>query len=140
MELYPSIIQNRITMTEEKLKHYIEERRQGQPHEAFRVPEGYFDTLCDRVMSQLPESQVKTRRVSMLHVWRYAAVALVGALVCSSVLLIPRLKQGEKNLSKVEAEMMYNIETACYDEDYLGEALEYVGIDNNEIALYLTEN
>ena len=92
-------------MTEERLKHYIEEKRQGKSHEVFKVPEGYFDNLCDRVMSQLPEKQVHTRRVSMLRVWRYAAVAVIGALICTSVLLIPRLKQGEASLSQAEADM-----------------------------------
>lgn len=126
-------------MTEERLKHYIEEKRQGKSHEVFKVPEGYFDNLCDRVMSQLPEKQVHTRRVSMLRVWRYAAVAVIGALICTSVLLIPRLKQGEASHSQAEAEMGYDMQAACYDDECLGEVLEYAGIDNNEIALYLTE-
>lgn len=127
-------------MTEDKLKQYIEERRQGKACEPFRVPEGYFDNLCDRVMSQLPEQQVRTKRISMVRVWRYVAVAVVGALVCTSVLLVPQLRQSEKPLTYAGTEELFEVDQAYYDEDYLVDAMEYAGIDNNEIALYLTEN
>lgn len=128
-------------MTEEKLKQYIEEKRKGQAQDAFKVPEGYFDNLCDRVMSQLPEKQRRAKRVTMLHVWRYAAVAVVGALVCTSVFLIPRMgNKSNSQLASAQSETAQETEQAYYDEEYLSDALEYAGVNNNEIALYLTEN
>lgn len=136
-------------MTEEKLKQYIKgQRAEGTTENPFKVPEGYFDTLCSRVMAQLPEEQAKqvpmhkeaqkaVKRTLIPRVWKYAAVVAVGAIVSLSV-LIPNLSQKE-NPQLASSEELGQAEQEYYDEQYAFDALEYAMVDNNEIALYLTE-
>lgn len=127
-------------MTEEKLKQYMEGngRTQGGSN-PFKVPEGYFDTLCDRVMAQLPEQQKPIRRTLIPRLWRYAAVLVVG-VVGSACLLIPHLKGGQDN-QLAQTDVVEDSEVGYYyDDDYFSDALDYAMVDNNEIAMYLTEN
>ena len=58
----------------------------------FRVPEGYFDQLTDRVMAQLPEREQQAEQISLsdrhpksrlvaLRPWLYAAACTVAVVV-----------------------------------------------------------
>lgn len=85
----------------------------------FTVPEGYFDSLTDRVMGRI--AQRKRRNT----VWRWAAAAvLVGCVVTGGMFF----------------EYRYNMQTAeAEDIQYIEDALDYSMIDNMSIASYLTE-
>ncbi len=126
-------------MTEERLKQYIEGKRPTGATDPFKVPEGYFDTFCDRVMGQLPEPQQTIRRTLIPRLWRYAAAALVvGAVVCAGV-LAPGFRKSDdvqlaSNLMEEERERM------SLDEEYFNDVLDYSMVSNNDIAYYLTEN
>ncbi|MCQ2223004.1 MAG: hypothetical protein MJZ35_04345 [Bacteroidaceae bacterium] len=124
-------------MTEEKLKQYIEDKRPAGASDPFKVPEGYFDSFCDRVMSQLPEQQQTIRRTLIPRVWRYAAAAVVVGLIASVAVLVPQFKQGQEDMqlasNHVESDM-------SLDEEYFNEVLDYSMLNNNDIAYYLTEN
>lgn len=124
-------------MTEEKLKQYIEDKRSVGASDPFKVPEGYFDSFCDRVMSQLPEQQQTIRRTLIPRVWRYAAAAVVVGLIASVAVLVPQFKQGQEDMqlasNHVESDM-------SLDEEYFNEVLDYSMLNNNDIAYYLTEN
>ena len=125
-------------MTEEKLKQYIEGKRPQGASDPFKVPEGYFDTLCDRVMGQLPEPQQTIRRTLIPRVWRYAAAVVVGAVVCASVLVphFSRNEEAQMASNQTEAEM----QRLMADEEYFNDVLDYSMVNNNDIAYYLTEN
>ena len=135
-------------MTEENLKQYIKgQRANTSTEDPFKVPEGYFDTLCGRIMAQLPEQQKSVaetqekkavRRTLIPRVWRYAAVVAIGAVVCLGV-LIPNMSGSSEAERLAESSVVQEIEQAYYDDQYLNDALEYAMVDNNEIALYLTE-
>lgn len=129
-------IYKQIAMTEDKLKQYMESRGHKASHDSFKVPEGYFDTLCDRVMQQLPEKK-PIRRTLIPWIWQYAAVAVVGVIVCAT-LVIPHFRQ-ESDDKVAKANVVQEIEQAYYDDEYISDALDYAMVDNNEIALYLTE-
>ena len=127
-------------MTEEKLKQYIEGKRSQGMTDPFKVPEGYFDTLCDRVMSQLPEQQQTIRRTLIPRAWRYAAAAIVvGAVACAGV-LVPQFKRGQDTTQLASNNEILDIESLMQDEDYFNDVLDYSMLDNNDIAYYLTEN
>lgn len=135
-------------MTEENLKQYIKGQRANKSTEdPFKVPEGYFGTLCGRIMAQLPEQQNSVaetqekkavRRTLIPRVWRYAAVIAIGAVVCLGV-LIPNMSGSSEAEQLAESSVVQEMEQAYYDDQYLNDALEYAMVDNNEIALYLTE-
>lgn len=134
-------------MTEEKLKKYIEGKRQADgARSPFKVPEGYFDTLCDRVMAQIPEEQtlkvVKKplrRRISPM-VWKCAAMLVVGMIAGISFYVTHRSATEPSDIQLAQAEIVeQEVEPVYYDEQYYSDALDYAMVDNNEIALYLTE-
>lgn len=127
-------------MTEEKLKQYIEGQRSSRTTEPFKVPEGYFDTLCDRVMSQLPEQQQTIRRTLIPRAWRYAAAAVVVGVVACVGVLIPHLnKRSSTQLAQDQSEVE-TAERMAMDEEYFNDVLDYSMLNNNDIAYYLTEN
>ena len=85
----------------------------------FTVPEGYFDSFSDRVMSRI--AQRKRRRM----VWRWAAAAVLTGCVLTGGLFFERSYKSQI----AEAE----------DIQYIEDALDYSMIDNMSIASYLTE-
>lgn len=109
-------------MKEEEMIRKIE----GQKN-PFRVPEGYFDNFNERLAKRLPPMQEqKTVRLTP-RLWRYAAAVLfiVGAGI---VLYTSRSDQQS---------FAYSEEVS--QEEYVNEALDYILVDNMEIAEYLTE-
>lgn len=88
----------------------------------FTVPEGYFESLTERVMSRV--AQRKRRRL----VWRWAAAAVLVGCVATGGLLFEYNHQTTDN----------SLQTA-EDIQYIEDALDYSMIDNMSIASYLTE-
>ena len=106
----------------EKILHDLK----GQPT-PFRVPEGYFETFNERLAEQLPQMQ-KPKTVRLIpRLWRYAAAAIV--LIGIGVALFTN-KYDIGNIAQ-------NDEMA--QEEYYNDALDYIMVDNMEIAEYLTE-
>lgn len=95
----------------------------------FRVPDGYFDTFTERLMKQLPaQEQPKKVRRLMPTLWRYAAAVLLVAVVGTG--LYVGLNDRQNNLALTEE---------VSQEEYYNEALDYIMVNNMEIAEYLTE-
>lgn len=85
----------------------------------YTVPEGYFDNLTERVMSNIPKS--KRRQTP----WRWVAAAILAGCVATGGLLL---------------ESHHNSQTADLENiQYIEDALDYSMIDNMSIASYLTE-
>lgn len=92
----------------------------------FRVPEGYFEQFTGRLLTRLPRQR---RHPSLLRrVWRYAAVM---AVVAGAGVAFYAVRQGRTANESVLQE--------TYQEEYINDALDYAMVNNNEIALYLTE-
>ena len=96
----------------------------------FRVPDGYFDQLTERVMSQLPEREQTAEHVSLsssrpksrlvaLRPWMYAAACTVAA---------------------VFANVNVAASTTNTESQYIDEYADYVMLDNAEIYAYLADN
>lgn len=109
----------------------------------FTVPEGYFESLTDRVISKaLSNSSYKGRieedrpieekvRKEAFHLgrgWRWAVAAVLVSCVAMGGLLFENSQQATGN----------NLQTA-EDIQYIEDALDYSMIDNMSIASYLTE-
>ncbi len=114
----------------ENEEKYIEERVGKENH--FRVPEGYFDSLTSRVMSQLPEQKVKTAYVQLRR-WYYAAacVAVIGILGITY-----HLQQDDTAQQPVAG----TIETNTDNNTYMDEVADYAMIDNADIYACLADN
>lgn len=96
----------------------------------FRVPEGYFDQLPDRVMAQLPQSDRQSRQVRLRR-WLYAAASVVLLAVMG---LTYYLHQESEELPAVAA-----VEIGT-DNSYIDDAADYAMIDNTEIYACLADN
>ena len=110
----------------------------------FKVPEGYFDTLADRIMANIPEApkqekQKKTAKIISLNtrVKIAVAAAIVGAVICGTTVRL--YQQGTKiaNLD-TNTEMTNNSET--YGEEYVNDYIDYAMVDDTDIYEYISEN
>ena len=110
----------------------------------FKVPEGYFDTLADRIMANIPEApkqekQKKSAKIISLNTRLKIAVAaaIVGAVICGTTVRL--YQQGTKiaNLD-TNTEMTNNSET--YGEEYVNDYIDYAMVDDTDIYEYISEN
>lgn len=135
-----------IEMTEEKLKQYLAEKRTAARSAAgqsdvspFKVPDGYFDTLCDSIMDKLPTVEVtKKPRMVLLRkrFWQHAAATIFAVTAIS--LALYESSTNEKPSTITSASITEDIIHSYEDDNYVDEALDYAMIDNSEIAAYLT--
>lgn len=102
----------------------------------FRVPEGYFDTLPQRVMERIREEgqagQPKRRRKSRFFIRLTAAAVLTGFFSLAGLMMYEQshpLTPYQENASIASASEM----------EYGDELLDYAMLDNSDIEYYLTE-
>ena len=109
----------------------------------FRVPEGYFDQLADRVMAQLPERDQQAEQISLsdrhpksrlvaLRPWFYAAACTI-AVVVMGVTFLSHDSAEEQPLASTST-------TTNTESQYIDDAADYAMLDNAEIYAYLAEN
>ena len=108
----------------------------------FRVPEGYFDQLTDRVMSQLPERDQQAEQISLsdrrpksrlvaLRPWLYAAACTVAVVVMGLTFY---------SHDAVEEQPLASTSITNTESQYIDDAADYVMLDNAEIYACLAEN
>ena len=112
---------------ENEEKYIREKLGQNNP---FRVPEGYFDQLTERVMAQLPERRPKSRLVT-LRPWLYAAACVAVVAVMGLTFHFHQ---------SAEEQQMANMTANNTEISYIEEAADYAMLDNAEIYAYLSEN
>src|SRR5574344_423796 len=102
---------------------------------AYRVPEGYFNTLNKRIMDAIPEERhvQKKTRFTFLSRTKYAAAACItGLLMVTGTLAFYFNGSGNKTeLAESEAQQ----ETIT--DEYMKECMDYAMVDNNDVLLYL---
>ncbi|MBR0049396.1 MAG: hypothetical protein IJP74_08785 [Prevotella sp.] len=98
---------------------------------AFRVPDGYFDTLTQRVMEQLPAEEPKAKVIRPVFTARLkamvAAAACVAAVVFGGVLLFNNTEHHD------QLSAMAHSETVEESDYYFDEAADYAMMDNHDI-------
>ena len=108
----------------------------------FRVPEGYFDQLTDRVMAQLPEREQQAEQISLsdrhpksrlvaLRPWLYAAACTIAVVVMGVTFL---------SHDSAEEQPLASTSTTNTESQYIDDAADYAMLDNAEIYAYLAEN
>lgn len=103
----------------------------------FKVPEGYFEGMASRVMSQLPEREERrfSMRVPLLKYSRYAAAA--AAVLCLAIggTAVYMGKSGgaaEQRSGNVAAA------NASYAEGTLDDVAEYAMMDNDDMYVLIS--
>lgn len=131
----------------ENEEKYIREKAGRENH--FRVPEGYFEQLTERVMSQLPEHakvtplsepakmaamsepQRKSHKVKF-RLWYYAAACIAAIAVMG---ITYQYHQEGADEQPVVAAVETNTENS-----YIDEVADYAMLDNSEIYAYLADD
>ena len=103
----------------------------------FRVPEGYFDTLPQRVMERIKEDgqagQPKRRRKSRFFIRLTAAAVLTGFFSLAGLMMY------EQSHPLTPYQETASIASASASEiEYGDELLDYAMLDNSDIEYYLT--
>lgn len=94
----------------------------------FQVPEGYFDSFAERLMSELPER--RQPRMVRFWPWMYAAACVVGAVSLVAVYLhVPDHGAADSH-----------VVAASVSETYIDEAADYAMVDNQDIYACLTSD
>jgi hypothetical protein len=97
---------------------------------SFRVPDGYFEQLTARVMSQLPEerAQQKPALVKRLRPLLYAAACICIA-VFSVAIYFNHKDAEQQQVAAINAPQ----QDVYYTDTYIDEAADYAMLDNEEI-------
>lgn len=90
----------------------------------FRVPEGYFDTFPNRVMSQI------TKKKKRRDPWRWAVAAVFACCVAGGGLALFKNELGLSSQSQVVASL---------PAEQMNELLDCNMVSNLDIENYLTE-
>ena len=112
----------------------------------YKVPEGYFDTLADRIMANIPEApkqeekQKKSAKIISLNtrVKIAVAAAIAGALISSVTIRLYQQETKLADVKKTNTEMTNNSET--YGEEYVNDYIDYAMVDDTDIYEYISEN
>lgn len=111
-------------------EEYIRNKMDQRPS-PFRVPEGYFEQLSDRIMSRLPQEepaqQPKPALIRRLRPLLYAA-----ACVCIAVFSVA-IYFNHHNAEQQTATAALQQQDTYYNDTYIDEAADYAMLDNEEI-------
>lgn len=104
-------------------------------NEVFKVPDNYFDTLTDRVMSKLPDEEEKIISISSgkrnhSGWWKWSSIAACITLAIVGTTFLARNYGG--NMNKDNSELANNFEYDSQDE-----MIEYSMLDNGDVYNYL---
>lgn len=100
----------------------------------FKVPDSYFDTLTERVMSKIPEEDSKVISINrdkknIISMWKWSSVA-----ACIAMAIV-----GTVYMSKTTGTQNEEIaERAYIDEQYQEDMMEYTMLDANDVYCYLS--
>ncbi|MGI6222617.1 MAG: hypothetical protein ACOYJG_03300 [Prevotella sp.] len=109
--------------------------------ECFRVPEGYFSHLADRVGEKLPPmEQPRTSFRLLLRRHRILAAASVAAVLgLSSILLFSRHSDTQQQPVQTQSAQT-TVSSYSSSDRMLDEFADFAMLDNDAIYSYLEEN
>ena len=118
----------------------------------FTVPDGYFEQLTTRIMSQLPESdasqassaQTDTNQKSekkaifkTLRPWLLAAACLCVAVFMASTIFSNKQQDNEVKGTTQQVANAENENNSYYSDKYIEEEADYAMLDTQDIYGYL---
>lgn len=104
---------------------------------AYKVPEGYFETLNKRIMEAIPKETRQRNNIYMafLSKRKYAVAACLTGLVIGTGLLAFHTWNKQDTISTTIAEVQQETIT----DEYIKECMEYAMVDDNDLYAYLAD-
>lgn len=103
-------------------------------HGEYRVPEGYFATLNDRIMQQIPDESNKKHLVFITPRMRYAVAACIsGLIICTGTL-------GYFMHNKDTQIAASNISEEIIIDQYTSDCMDYAMVDKDDYYKYLAND
>jgi hypothetical protein len=119
--------------------YHMKEKPMDSRVNPFKVPDGYFDTLTEQVMSAIPKNEVvmmtpATPKRKGWEAWRAyaAAAAVVGALFGAGIYFQNNTKESTQSQ---ETSAQVATTTADHEIDAMA---DYIMADNYELYAYLS--
>ncbi len=110
----------------------------------FKVPDGYFDTLTSRIMSNIPTEETKVisiktaRRKNGWIKWSgLVAACFVGALICINVFNKTEQKEDDQFTSQT-VEKNQSTFSNEYQDVNAEDLLDYAMVDYTDVYCYLS--
>ena len=106
-------------------------------HEHFTVPEGYFETFTEHMMSVLPQQEFQPMKVAARRQspWLTRVAASVASLVLAGLATLS-LTSGHASQTAESS----STEPTLHEQQYtVGEAAEYAMLDRQDIYEMITE-
>ncbi len=107
----------------------------------FTVPEGYFDTLTSRIMSNIPAEETKTvsidirRKTGWMKWTGLAAACMAGAVIGINMINRTEISDEQPYAGNAQA-ATYGY--SSYSSEYQEEMLDYAMVDYNDVYNYLS--
>jgi hypothetical protein len=131
--------------TEQKIVEQFSRQRH------FTVPEGYFDSLSQRVMECIPQDRMevysnglnqgkakkRTIRMQFMHRYQSAITAAACAIVIVGACFF---LSGPDNQGVTSQQSGSQISSLTYQDDIIEKAADVMMIDEDDIYTYLTDN
>jgi hypothetical protein len=111
----------------------------------FKVPDGYFESLTDKVMQQIPEPEVKT--IPLYHsftTWYAAAAAVLLLAFGAGLYFKPGTGETQPDNSAIESYLVYQANISNYDlyqsldDDDIKDLEQSIVISDDAIEEYIT--
>jgi len=110
----------------------------------FKTPDGYFDTLTQRVMDRIDEEENTTHNAKVVKMnnnkkstWGYVSKWVVAAAACL-VIVFGGINYFETNTGTIAQSQNTLISTDDYDEEYEEDMMYYSMMDEQDIYCYLS--
>lgn len=106
----------------------------------FTVPEGYFDTLTSRIMSNIPAEETKVVSIGKAHKTGWlrwtglAAACMAGAIIGINTFNHTESTNEQPYTSNTQTTYSYS----SYSNEYQEEMLDYAMVDYNDVYNYLS--
>lgn len=103
----------------------------------FRTPEGYFDTLSDRIISNVAKHEESRNQTIKKPLFSWGGISLITVAACIAGIvffIVPATTSNNDTQSSMTADIF---EGTVYDEDYQKEVLNYAMIDESDVYSYL---
>lgn len=104
---------------------------------AYRVPEGYFENLPDRIMSAIP-SDVKLKKSRSL-IFRTRTKYMIAACMTGVICGVAAISFQSRNTEIQDTIAIADAQHEIIDDDYIIDCIDYAMLEKEDVYSYISE-